>query len=208
MLKPPFYVISDTHWFHKNIIKYCGRHENHNTIMIDRWNKVVGPQDVILHLGDLVFTGRPELQAAFFDDVAPQLQGDKYLILGNHDKKQWIKWYESAGFKVIQPFNMKYKGYDVSFDHYPTPKGLIEKGQRHIRVHGHIHNNGYQHIHSSHKERKRYGNVNVSVEMIDYTPQPIERVLDKAIEEMKPRQHYVNVNSKSNGTKQSDRHAA
>lgn len=208
MLKPPFYVVSDTHWFHKNIVKFCNRDMNHNNIMIDRWNKVVGPTDRILHLGDLLLTTNPDLQVKFFDEVAPQLNGDKYLILGNHDNSHWIDYYEDAGFEVIRPFNMKYRGYDISFDHYPTEKGLIERGEQHIRVHGHIHNNGYQHIHSSKKEHKRYGNINVSVEVIDYTPQPIERLLDKAIAEMKPKQQYINVNSKSNGTKQAHRHAA
>lgn len=194
MLKPPFYVISDTHWFHKNIIKYCGRDENHNKIMIERWNSKISDNDKVLHLGDLVFTANAKLQNEFFYGIAPALNGDKYLILGNHDNKHWIKHYAEAGFKVIQPFTMKYNGYEVSFDHYPTAKGLIEKGEKHIRVHGHIHNNGYQNVHVKRKEKKRYGNINVSVEEIDYTPQPIERLLDHYISGDKSKQQYVNVN--------------
>lgn len=207
MLKPPFYVISDTHWQHKNIIRYCNRDENHNRIMIDRWNKTIGPQDTILHLGDLFMTKNEKKRNEFIYGIAPILNGRKFLILGNHDYDK-ASFYEDLGFKVIRPFNMRYRGWDVSFDHYPTAVGLIERGERYIRVHGHIHNSGYQHIRAKHKERRRYGNVNVSVEVIDYTPQPIERVLDKAIDEFKPKQNYINVNSKRNGTKQENRHAA
>lgn len=192
MLTPPFYVISDTHWFHNNIVDYCGRDMNHNQIMIDRWNKTIGPDDVILHLGDVVFTGNANKQKTFFDSVGPSLNGKKYLILGNHDRKSWKRFYEAAGFTVIKPFMIRYRGFDVSFDHYPTDQ--IEKGDETIRVHGHIHNNGYQNVHVKRKQMKRYGNINVSVEVIDYTPQPIERLLDRAIGEMKPKQQYVNVN--------------
>lgn len=193
MLSPPFYVIADTHWFHKNIVKYCNRDPDHNWIMVNRWNKAVGPDDTVLHLGDLILTASAERQYEFFEVIAPSLMGRKLLILGNHDKKRLIPRYEEAGFKIIKPFNMRYREYDISFDHYPTAPGLIEKGDKQIRVHGHIHNHGYQHIHTSRKEHKRYGNINVSVEVIDYTPQPIERVLDKAIEEMKDKQPFVHV---------------
>jgi calcineurin-like phosphoesterase family protein len=199
MLKPPFYVVSDTHFFHHNIIKYCSRPSDHNSIMVKRWNAVVGPQDIVLHLGDLTFTANSDKEKKFFEEIGPSLNGKKYLILGNHDKPHWEKFYKQAGFTVIKPFTMSYHGYEVSFSHYPTNKGEIAKGDQTIRVHGHIHNNGYQHIHTRRKEHRRYGNINVSVEMIDYTPQPIERLLDKAIEEMKPRQRYVNVNSKRDG---------
>lgn len=180
MLELPFYVISDTHWFHKNIIKYSGRDMNHNNIMIENWNKVIGPDDKILHLGDLVFTYDEKKQDEFFYSVAPRLQGDKYLILGNHDNHH--EWeYEQAGFKVIPPFIMPYRGRQISFDHYPTDKDVIDRRDNsYIRVHGHIHNSGYEYK-SLHSPMTRHGNINVCVEMIDYTPQSIEKLLDEAI---------------------------
>lgn len=200
ILSPPFYVISDTHWFHKNIIKYCSRDMNHDNIMIDRWKKAVSADDYVLHLGDLVFTRDEWLTESFFTDISPSLPGRKFLILGNHDKTgPWLERYEQGGWNVIKPFMMRYKGYDVSFDHYPTESGMIHPGSKQIRVHGHIHNNGYNHFREKHREMQRYGNVNVSVEAIDYTPQPVESVLDKAIENMKPKQKYHNVNK--NGAK-------
>lgn len=208
VLRPPFYVISDTHWFHHNIIKYCGRPSNHNRIMVDRWNHIVAPGDTILHLGDLFFTANTARREEFFQEIAPSLNGIKYLILGNHDRAGLVPQYEAAGFEVIRPFTMPYKGFEVTFDHYPTNKGVIQKGDNCIRVHGHIHNNGYQHVRTRRREDSRYGNVNVSVEVVNYTPQPVERLLDRAIAEMKPKQGYYNVNSKRNGTSRNLVHSA
>lgn len=201
MLKPPFYVISDTHWYHNNIVKYCGRDMNHNKIMLDRWNSTVDPGDTVLHLGDLYMTRDGDKRQNFIDEIAPALNGNKFLILGNHDYER-VDFYDKIGFRVIRPFTMNYRNFEVSFDHYPCERGLIQPGDSHIRVHGHIHNNGYNHFREKRREMQRYGHINVSVEEIDYTPQPIERVLDSAIARWKPRQRYINVNSKSNGTKQ------
>ena len=52
------YFISDTHFNHNNIIKYCNRpfksiNEMNQTI-INNWNKTVKADDEIYHLGDLV----------------------------------------------------------------------------------------------------------------------------------------------------------
>src|SRR4051812_20693645 len=57
-LRPPFWVISDTHWFHNNIVKYCDRDMAHNEIMLRRWNETVNPGDPVLHLGDLFMSKR------------------------------------------------------------------------------------------------------------------------------------------------------
>lgn len=193
MLTPPFFVVSDTHWFHANIVKFCNRDQNHNNIMVQRWNKTIGPDDYVLHLGDLFLTRNEKKRNEFIHGIAPSLNGYKFIILGNHDY-DGKDFYESLGFNVVKPFMMKYKGYEVSFDHYPCNKGVIAPGDQQIRVHGHIHNHGYQEIHVKRKEKKRYGHINVSVEEIDYTPQPVVRLLDHFIAGDKPKQQYVNVN--------------
>ncbi len=178
----PFYVISDTHFYHDNIVKFSGRDKqiewligpdtaeriDHNEYMVQRWNQVVGQDDRILHLGDLFFwrNNGPE---KFEEDILPRLNGDKYLIIGNHDKLKVVE-YERMGFKVIEPFTARICNRTVSFDHYPLPWNVNRPGQTHI--HGHIHNNGYP-IAADWREGSvptRPGQINVSVEMIDYTP--------------------------------------
>lgn len=76
------YFISDTHFNHNNIIKFCNRPFNDvlemNEVLIDNWNKVVKPTDNIYHLGDVGF--------GHINHILERLNGKKYLITGSHDK--------------------------------------------------------------------------------------------------------------------------
>ena len=62
------FVISDTHFLHNNIIKYCNRPEDYNKKIIKNWRRVVSDEDVVIHLGDVAcgFKGREkELKQIF-----------------------------------------------------------------------------------------------------------------------------------------------
>ena len=49
------YLIADTHFYHTNIIKYCKRPfkdtYDMNKTIIDNWNRIVKPNDIVLTLG-------------------------------------------------------------------------------------------------------------------------------------------------------------
>jgi len=51
-----------------------------DSTLIENWNKVVGPNDYIFHLGDFCFKG-----SQYWDRMLDQLNGHKFLIMGNHD---------------------------------------------------------------------------------------------------------------------------
>ena len=55
---------ADTHIGHRNIIKYCQRPfsdvEDMNKTLISNWNKVVGINDYVFHLGDFSVGGAAE----------------------------------------------------------------------------------------------------------------------------------------------------
>ena len=50
------FFTSDTHFNHANIIRFCNRPfkdvSHMNEAIISNWNRVVGPEDIVFHLGD------------------------------------------------------------------------------------------------------------------------------------------------------------
>ena len=73
------YIIADTHFSHNNIIKYCERPfsdtQEMNNYIVEKWNSVVKPNDIVLHLGDVGFGLKEELIP-----LITSLNGNKILI--------------------------------------------------------------------------------------------------------------------------------
>ena len=88
-VKQRIFFTSDTHYGSKNIIKYCNRPyssvEEMNEAIINNFNSRVTKHDLTYFLGDNVW-GHNNYKA-FFE----QLNGQKIIILGNHDNKQSYK---------------------------------------------------------------------------------------------------------------------
>lgn len=154
------FVIGDTHFGHENILKYepvfrpFKTISEHNEELIKRWNSVVGPNDIVWHLGDVLF-GQDNFP------LLKRLNGRKNLLLGNHDVYA-PAMYHAAGFQKILPY-AKYRG--VLFSHIPVHPCQI--GRYRGNVHGHMH--------SKNVGDPRY--INVSVEQINLTPILLDKVL-------------------------------
>lgn len=160
---PNIFVVSDTHFGHANIIRYCNRPfssvEEMNEKMIDNWNQLVTIHDHVYHLGDVYFGSET---SNFFH----RLNGKKRLILGNHDNGKDQKLRNM--FQKISMWRM-FPEFKVLLTHVPVhPMSLSEKAP--INIHGHIH------------EKDVFGNQyrNVSVEKINYTPISLEEIRDNA----------------------------
>lgn len=84
------FFTSDTHYYHKNIIKYSNRPYKDitemNEAMIENYNRRVGKDDVCYHLGDFGFADQDKLTK-----IVQRLNGQKHLILGNHDNRQYFQ---------------------------------------------------------------------------------------------------------------------
>ena len=82
---------ADLHFNHENVREYCGRpfstKEEHDQAMIRYWNSVVSKSDTTYIIGDFGFGDKEYLR-----HIASQLNGRKYLISGNHDEQNRLKW--------------------------------------------------------------------------------------------------------------------
>ena len=80
------FFTSDTHFYHQNIIKYCNRPFNDashmNESIIANWNSVVGPNDIVFHLGDFGLGS----DVTRLVEIRHRLNGRIVLITGNHDR--------------------------------------------------------------------------------------------------------------------------
>ena len=95
-----YFFTGDTHFSHRNVIKYCNRPfanaDEMNETIITNWNSVVSPNDIVYHVGDVAF----EKDRAKRDWLLSRLNGEKHLIWGNHDKglksTGWQRTFRSA----------------------------------------------------------------------------------------------------------------
>ena len=128
------FITSDTHFFHSNIIKYCNRPwgsaEEMNEGLIENWNRVVHPEDVVIHLGDFCFGGRHKVESIF-----GRLNGEIDLVLGNHDKLRVAEYYD-IGFHRVYDRPVVYDNFFV-MSHAPLQ--WIKDGDVYYNVFGHVH---------------------------------------------------------------------
>lgn len=168
------YFISDTHFNHANIIKYCNRPfkyvEEMNETLIDNWNNTIKESDTIYHLGDLALGKSNEIKG-----LVNRLIGKKYLIRGNHDR--WsVSFYEELGFEVLKFAPIKLDEYKLILSHVPIPDKIIPKG--YINLHGHIHDKKLEDCTDSYipKMYSKELHFNVSADAIRYKPISIEQI--------------------------------
>ena len=90
------FFTSDSHFGHDNIIRHCKRPFQDGAQMdralMNAWDSVVSPGDVVYHLGD--FSLRP---AETIQGLLKKLHGTKHLIVGNHD---WTTGMEGSRLQV------------------------------------------------------------------------------------------------------------
>ena len=134
-----FWIISDTHFGHKNLRKYMDRPENVDELMLANIkNAPYKAGDVLVHLGDVCVAS----SSACVDYHARLIHSLPYsvhsvLVRGNHDPKT-ITWYLNAGWDmVVDEFSVNFLGKKILFSHKPVPE---HKYSFDFNVHGHFHN--------------------------------------------------------------------
>ena len=169
------FVTSDSHFNHANILNFKdakGRPTRHfssveemNETMIERWNSVVKTGDKVYHLGDVVFGVDKE---AWMNANFPRLNGQKRLVVGNHDN---IKLMAAGGWFGKVELWRQFPEFGLLLTHVTVHESTLGESHRWgdvpmINVHGHIHQN------LSPTARHRC----VCVEQTNYTPVNIEEL--------------------------------
>lgn len=147
---------SDSHWGHTNIIKYCNRPFENDSVMNEHltkiWNTMVDKNDLVFHIGDVSagLKGRQDL----FGDFLSNLNGTKILIRGNHDHEK-DSFYIKNGFSSVQDY-MEIGDYFLC--HFPLKMDVredwIKQKERDLHeifkkskctkiIHGHSHTEQY-----------------------------------------------------------------
>lgn len=172
------YYISDTHFYHENIIKYCNRPFNSvdemNSELIKRWNLVVKPEDEVYHLGDFALC-RGELIPL----LVSSLNGIKHFVYGNHDslgphgKSDWVsinkELYIKDGSRTVW---LNHFPYQPSGEAY-NPKHVRPKATQNwdIALNGHVHEKWLI---------NKYNSINVGVDLLNFTPQTLNQLIEKS----------------------------
>lgn len=185
------FVVSDPHFGHANIIKYCHRPfadpDEMDRRLIAKWNFTVPPTATVWLLGDV--TVKPEKLGS----LLRQLNGRKILVAGNHDQPhpvsvnnkgrrpeelaRYARAYREAGFDAVHlggAFTLPDFG-RVLVCHYPysdPPDWLRvrfpDDGATPL-LHGHVHD----------KWRFRGRMLNAGVEVQDYRPVSLREIRDR-----------------------------
>lgn len=134
------FFVSDMHFSHKNIIKYCNRPfssvSEMNEKLIENWNNVVSDNDIVFHLGDFAFGG-----SSLYKDILDRLNGSIYLILGNHDNKALYNFKHEKVKGIEQQMLIEIDNQKIYLNHYPflcyagSNKGVWQ-------LFGHVHSGG------------------------------------------------------------------
>jgi calcineurin-like phosphoesterase family protein len=122
-----YWITTDTHLGHDNIAKYCDRPDDYNERIINGLS-VLNYDDVLIHLGDVAFTGDGERK------YLGNIPCKKWLILGNHDKS--LTYHLKIGWDWVgEEMSLRRYGKLIRFSHKPVP--ISEED---IQFHGHFHN--------------------------------------------------------------------
>lgn len=166
------YFLSDTHFDHENIIKYCDRpfksKEDMNETLINNWNKAIGKYDIVYHLGDWGMTRHVNQ----IDHWSRLLNGRVIAILGQHDKQipSTIEWHKT---KVVE--------YKLNFFYLVHMPYQVDRWKGWI-IHGHTHNTQMEQYPFINGIRKT---INVSVELTDYKPVCLDFLMDLGLNTIK-----------------------
>lgn len=182
------YFISDLHLGHQKVITFAKERQKFKTTremgdyLIERWNSVVLPEDKVIVLGDICLNVGNE-ETPWIDEEVNNtlsvLNGTKICVKGNHDVGPTKKKIIDAHFKESLGC---YEYKEAVCTHIP-----IHPQQLHGSIGGDVYRKWKWNIHGHLHEYKLYPPddryINVSCDVVDFTPRTYEELVDERREQ-------------------------
>lgn len=185
------YFISDTHFFHENVIRFDKRPfacvEQMNAQMRDWWNNTVSEKDRVYILGDFIWLPPSDPEYIKF---TKSLNGKKVLIKGNHDNVEKFSSELKNCFEDIKSRKeIKLNKKRIIMDHYPLMMYRHDTDSNVFHFHGHTHITGEQdwvekwtrELVSNHCMGAPTGqiiNVGCMMPYMNYIPRTLEEIIE------------------------------
>lgn len=151
------FFLADTHFGDRNIIRYENRlfssTGDMDNALIHNWNNIVSEKDKVFLVGDFSAYGLEKSR-----EICHQLNGEKFLVMGNHDTQNEQYYYE-CGFSGVSRYPIIYENFWI-VSHEPL---YINRNMPYANIFGHVHANP---IYADFSEQS----FCVSVERTDYKP--------------------------------------
>lgn len=178
-----YFFTADTHFGHRNIVKYSNRPfkdvEEMDEEMVKRWNSVIGIDDTVYHLGDVYLCSKRR-----GNEIIHSLNGNINLIVGNHDRHNLKDLTNSGRFSNIADIDeITIEGTKVVLCHYA------------MRIWNKSHHGSYHlygHSHGSLPDDPHSLSFDVGVDCHDYYPitwDRVKQIIDT--KKYKPIDHHV-----------------
>jgi len=133
------YYISDLHIGHENVIKFDKRPfkdiDEMFDVILSNWNNVVTNKDTVYILGDFIW-----LKENMWYDIVKQFKGNKVLIKGNHDARQFSQTTRGLFSDIKDYLEVKDSGKRVIMCHYPILFYRADYNPNMYMLYGHVHN--------------------------------------------------------------------
>ena len=164
------FFTADQHLGHRGIISMQNRPfdsiEEMNRTILTNYNAVVHKDDTVYILGDVCH----HMTADAANEIIQKMNGKKFLISGNHDKK-----YDPSLFEDVRDFmTVSLNGRYFALMHYPM-LSWPKKNSGSIQLHGHIH------ARMDYNEQNRKEGIfryDVGVDANNFYPVSVKQIID------------------------------
>lgn len=193
------FYIADTHFGHSNVIRFDHRPfadiYQMEDAMVMLWNAAVRKDDMVYILGDFVWGKADEWLR-----LVKKLNGQKTLILGNHDLSAYPpelqnQFADITPYKEIVDYDKNGDTRKVLLSHYPQLFYKHSCSEKYFMLCGHVHNtvenSWLEKWTQDLRETKRYNtgfdavncgqiyNVGCMMKWMEYTPRTLDEIIGR-----------------------------